>query len=311
MIRIAIICFLVSIVRSQDCVLNSDELNEVKQIFKDADKSMEEATKNQSANAAIVIGTRRSGKSTLINYLMGNELTAFRRDKFEDITIRKTNENTTGPEISTSVELGSKIPTKWSSRRPELQNVDLWDTPSILDSSDPVREFSNALYLYHLIRRVESLKLILDVNFNSIFSDDIYEIILLLNDLDQLFNGMFKDFFPSISLIISKAPYQHNEATVDHEYVSAKLNSILESNLVESQVLKDFIQHITDNKKSVGIFRLPKDIGNLAADIDDNIIPAINNAQGKDKASHQNMGISITERYLPCLQHFNDLMHKE
>lgn len=311
MIRIAIICFLVSNVRCQECVLDSDELSEIKQIFQNADKSMEEATKGQSGNAVIVIGTRRSGKSTLINYLMGNELSAYRRDKFEDITLKKTDEKAIGPEISTSVELGSKTPSKWKSTRTELQNVDLWDTPSILDSNDPVREFNNAFYLYHLIRRVESLRLVLDINFYSIFSDDIYEIILLLNDLNQLFNDKFKDFFSSISLIISKVPYKHNNVSVDHEYINAKLLSIIDTKLIKSAALRDFIWHITSNKKRLGLFRQPEALGKLPADIEDNIIPAINNAMGKDKSSHQNMGLSITERYLPCLQHFNDLLHNE
>ncbi|XP_043472646.1 uncharacterized protein LOC122505221 [Leptopilina heterotoma] len=313
MIRIAIICFLVSIVRSQFCKLTSDDLNGLTQLFNDVHKSVEEATRGQSGNAAIFLGDVGSEKEALINYLIGNELIAYRPNKYEALKLRKANNSTTGPEIYTGTVSKTKIPTKWKSTRTELQNLEIWDTPPLMDNRGPLQDLNNSIYLYHLIRSLESLKFVVVINCHDIISDDIGQILRLLRTLETLFNDKFRDFLPSISVIISRAPEKIEDILVDREFIKKKLDSniIQDSTLVMSNVSRDFLRQIMSNKKSVGIFRKPENVEKVTAVIDDNIIQAINNAESKDKSSNQNISLPISIELHPCLEDINYLLSKK
>ncbi|XP_043478193.1 uncharacterized protein LOC122508738 [Leptopilina heterotoma] len=178
MIRLAIIFFLLFIIESESFQFNLEELNKLRQLFNDSDRRMEEATRGQRKNAAIVIGNGRGGKSTLINYIMGNELEANRPHTFENIKITKANNNIKGPEIGAGSLSTTTIPTKWSSTRPELQNLDIWDTAGFADNRGVMQDFNNSFHLYHLTRKVENLKLILVISFNEIINDNVEQIII-------------------------------------------------------------------------------------------------------------------------------------
>ncbi|XP_043469960.1 uncharacterized protein LOC122503467 [Leptopilina heterotoma] len=310
MIRLAIICFLISTIRSNECNLNIDDVNQLKHLFDDSERLMEDATRGQSENAVIVLGNVRSGKSTLINYLMGNELQAYRESgRFPEIKIKKSNENVTGPEIGAGSLLVTTIPSKWNSRKTELQNFDIWDTAGFENSRDEMQDLNKAFHLYHLTKKVESLKFILVIDFNDIRGDNNQQILTLLSILEKYFNGMFKHIFPSISVIISKAPKEIiNAFPIDDEFLNYKLstNLLSSSELDIPEVLIDFIHHVINNNQRVAFFRKAKTLGRLTSYIDDNIIPAINNCKSISKESHQNISFPISKRLELCLQVTND-----
>ncbi|XP_043471790.1 uncharacterized protein LOC122504661 [Leptopilina heterotoma] len=307
MIRLAIICFLISMIRSEECVFNIDEVDELKQLFHDSERRIEAATRGQRGNAAIVIGSARSGKSTLINYLMGNALKAYRENG--EIKIRKANENSPGPEIGAGSVSVTTIPTRWNSERSALQNLDFWDTAGFEDNRGEKEDINNAFHMYHLTKKVDSLKLILVISYNDITSGNINQILTLLKTVEGYFNNTFEDIFPSISVIISKAPNQiNNDYPVDSEFLNYKLNTNLLSSpeLDISEVSKGFVRHIINNNQRVAFFRKVKKVGRVTSDIDDNIIPAITNCDSIRKPSHQDIGFTFSVNSKLCLQKTND-----
>ncbi|XP_043471815.1 uncharacterized protein LOC122504676 [Leptopilina heterotoma] len=307
MIRLAIICFLISMIRSEECIFNIDEVDELRQLFHDSERRMEAATRGQSGNAAIVIGSARSGKSTLINYLMGNALIAYKEKR--EIKIKKANNNVRGPEIGAGSVSVTTIPTRWNSERSALQNLDIWDTAGFADNRGVMQDFNNSFHLYHLTRKVNSLKFILVINFDDIDTDNIEWIKGLLNTLESYFTDRFRNFFPSISVIISEAPHVNDfQFLVNYEYINKKLNTSLLSNSQSSvsEVLKDFERHIIRHNQQVAFFRKVKKVGRVTSDIDDNIIPAINNCDSIKKPSHQDIGLTISQESKLCLLSANE-----
>ncbi|XP_043471813.1 uncharacterized protein LOC122504675 [Leptopilina heterotoma] len=307
MIRLAIICFLISMIRSEDCNFNINDVYELRQLFHDSERRMERATRGQSGNAAIVIGSARSGKSTLINYLMGNALIAYNEKR--EIKIKKANNNVRGPEIGAGSVSVTTIPTKWNSERSALQNLDFWDTAGFEDNRGEKEDINNAFHMYHLTKKVDSLKLILVISYNDITSGNINQILTLLKTVGGYFNNTFEDIFPSISVIISKAPNQINNGyPVDSEFLNYKLNTNLlsSSELDISEVSKDFVRHIINNNQRVAFFRKVKKVGRVTSDIDDNITQAINNCDSIRKPSHQDIGFTFSVKSKLCLQRTND-----
>ncbi|XP_043480342.1 uncharacterized protein LOC122510021 [Leptopilina heterotoma] len=312
MIRIAIICLLISMTRSRKCEFSIEEVNELKQAFVDAGKQMEIESRGGRKNAAIVIGTAMSGKSTLINYLIGNQMEGYRgSSRYDRIIIRKFDVNSTGPEISSGLLPVTNIPSKWNSKRTELQNLTIWNTPGFQDIRGPLQDLKNSFYLYRLTRRMKSVKFILVVNFYDIESDINENFISLLNNLEKFFNGKFKNFFSSISVIFSKAPYNFREFPIRYEYINNKLNNLLSQSRTEfnlSNDSKDFIQHVVNHNKQVAFFRNAEVIGKVNSSIDENIIQAIRNTRSINKKSLQDVSFSFSAGAEVCLRDTEDLL---
>ncbi|XP_043471812.1 uncharacterized protein LOC122504673 [Leptopilina heterotoma] len=307
MIRLAIICFLISMIRSEECIFNINDVYELRQLFHDSERRIEAATRGQRGNAAIVIGSARSGKSTLINYLMGNALIAYNEKR--EIKIKKANNNVRGPEIGAGSVSVTTIPTKWNSERSALQNLDFWDTAGFEDNRGEKEDINNAFHMYHLTKKVDSLKLILVISYGEITSGNINQILTFLKTVEGYFNNTFKDIFPSISVIISKAPNKiNNDYPVDSEFLNYNLNTNLLSSpeLDISEVSKEFVRHIINNNQRVAFFRKVKKVGRVTSDIDDNIIPAITNCDSIRKPSHQDIGFTFSVKSKLCLQRTND-----
>ncbi|XP_043475241.1 uncharacterized protein LOC122506895 [Leptopilina heterotoma] len=307
MIRLAIIFLLISIIEIKSCSFSINEVTELKRLFNESERDMELATRNQNENAAILLGNARCGKSTLINYLMGNELKAYKKN--DEIKIRKANENSPGPEIGAGSVSVTTIPTKWNSTRTELENLDIWDTAGFVDNRNEMQDINNAFHLYHLTKKVDSLKLILVISYGEITSGNVNQILSLLKTLEGYFNNRLKDIFPSISVIISKAPDQiNNNYPVDSEFLNYKLNTNLlsSSQLDISEVSKDFVRHLINNNQRVAFFRKVKKLGKVTSAIDDNIISAIKNCDSIRKPFHQDIGFTFSVNSKNCLQKTND-----
>ncbi|XP_043478192.1 uncharacterized protein LOC122508737 [Leptopilina heterotoma] len=310
MIRHVIIFFLISMIESEDCDFGINQLNEIRQIFNDSERRMEAATRGQSGRSAFVIGNGRNGKSTLINYLMGNLLKAYRSGKYEPLKLELANSNTKGPEIGAGSLSVTTIPKKWNSTRPQLQNLDIWDTAGFTDNRGIMQDLNNSFHLYHLTRKVETLKFIIVISFSDIINDNVEQMRKLLSTLEEYFTDSFRTFFPSISVIISKAPKSDDfDNLVDHEYITDKLfNRLLSNpNMSISEVSKDFVRHIIIHKNQIlAFFKKAQQTGIVTSEIDVNIIPAINNCKRIIKSCLQNVGLTISQESEFCLRKAND-----
>ncbi|XP_043468776.1 uncharacterized protein LOC122502679 [Leptopilina heterotoma] len=240
-------------------------------------------------DSAIFFGNTKSGRSTLINYIMGNELIGVRQSIYNPIEIIARNESI-GPKIGRGSLTETSIPSSWTSKL--LPNLTLWDTPPFDDNRGAVRDITNSFYLYNLVRKVKSLKIILVVDINDITQDNTQQFMSLITSVETLFGNGFKNYFNSTTVIFTKVPTTtYDDQPIDNEYINYHLQNhlLLDTGLKWSEVLKRFIEFIIHNKDRVALFKKLNHPDNVTKDIDDNIFPAIRNSESINSSSLQNV----------------------
>ncbi|XP_043470073.1 uncharacterized protein LOC122503560 [Leptopilina heterotoma] len=298
MIRIAIISLLVSLIYGQICTLTKEEIRQLEKSFIEAKHYMQKIAANE--DAAICIGTARAGKSTLINYLKGNELRGVKYSRFGEFKIIKANERSEGPEIGAGPTSKTTIPTKWKSDK--LPGLSIFDCPGFQDNRGPVQDITNSFYIYHLVRKVKSLKFILVINFGDIERANIKPFLRLLLDFEKLFENKFQEIFSSISVIVSKTPNVLYETTVDIEMIQYMLRQrVSKPEETPFNNIKNFLDYIMKNRNRIGLFRQARADKIVTSDIDFHIISAINNSGKVEKSVLQNVAPSISDSSLMCL----------
>lgn len=118
---------------------------------------------SQGQDIVIFLGNTKAGKSTLINYLIGNKLTAVREN--HKTIIQKTDANAAGPIIGSGSVSETSIPEEWHS---DLIKGEIWDCPgfgdnrSLKDEDNEAiaKDIINAFYIKKLLDRARSVKFI-------------------------------------------------------------------------------------------------------------------------------------------------------
>ncbi|XP_043481385.1 uncharacterized protein LOC122510636 [Leptopilina heterotoma] len=292
MIRIAIICLIIFFVKSNYCSLSHEDLENLINVFSDSETFIKNRVLNE--DAAIFVGKLKSGKSTLINYLIGNTLKSIKMNRFDQIRIVKADNQTDGPTIGSLVSAETTIPSKWTSK--VFPDLSLWDCPGFDDNRGAVQDITNAFYVYHLMKNVKSLKIILVIETDSLISDNIDDFLSTLRSFQQMFIKQFDVCFQSISIIFSKAEYKFYGSTINHEFIKGLLNEkvLLAFHNIISPFTEGFIQYIIDNKDNVAFFKKARrkeilfNINN-SSDIDDNIVSAIRNSRSLNRSSLLNV----------------------
>lgn len=301
MIRIFVIILPALIVpgKTEDCRLNSSEIVKLKNALNESMEYMKSQAINE--DVALCMGTGRVGKSTLINYLIGNKLEAQRTP--QGYILKRVDNNTDGPIIGIGTESTTKIPRKWIS--PNLSNLVIWDTPGFHDNRGVVQDITNAFYLHQLLLHAKSVKFIIVINYRDIVQDGVKMLTLLLENLEHFFGNNFQNFYSNIAVIISKAPYNDNDAEVNHEFINHHLrkNIVNTQKMVISPVARDFIRYIIRNKDHVAFFRRARHLGPVSSDIDYNIFPAINSIRSVKITSVKTFHPSISYVSELCLQY--------
>ncbi|XP_043466810.1 uncharacterized protein LOC122501425 isoform X4 [Leptopilina heterotoma] len=145
MIRIVFICILIALVSSKDCELSDRTVENLQQELELSRIKLKNQTSDKE-DAAICIGTARSGKSTLINYLIRNKLKGVR--KYLEFVLEKNDSNSIGPEIGSESESVTTEPSKWISTH--FSNLAIWDTPGFGDTRGVKQDIINSYYIYNL-----------------------------------------------------------------------------------------------------------------------------------------------------------------
>lgn len=285
---------LIPLVSSHDiCPLDTRELVDLKETLEKSAENMKGLTDHKE-DAVICLGAARAGKSTLVNYLIGNELKGVCRGLL--CSISKANPTSKGPEIGDSSVSLTKEPSKWSSSR--LQNLVIWDTPGFGDNRGVQQDTINSFYIYNLVKSVRSAKFILVIDFNDFSSDNSDSFLTTLNNLENFFGTKFPDFFQSISLIITKAPKKINSnlARIDHPYIKFRLeNTFLSSEIAMSENVKSYLQYLANNIEQTGVFRKMTEAGEIKGGIDYQIFPAIRHSISQANYT-QDIHPSISEK---------------
>ncbi|XP_051170673.1 uncharacterized protein LOC127287660 [Leptopilina boulardi] len=270
--------------------LNPNEIQELKNAINEASEIMEIEAKNE--NVIICIGSPRSGKSTLINYLIGNKLIGVRDFKNNAISIVKA-DNSPGPEIGSGSTSKTTLPSRWSSIN--FPGLSLWDAPGFDDNRGPIQDITNAIYIYQLLQKVQSLKILLVIDINDILHDNIKPFLTVLNAVDNLFKDELNYYFRSISVIFSKV-YTFHDVPIDMEFINDLLREKILSttNMSISENLREFVRFLVLNNQHIGFFKKAK-LGPITNEIDINIFQAIQNSKSTEKTILTKISPSISD----------------
>ena len=161
-----------------------------------------------------------------------------------------------------------------------LPGLILWDAPGFEDNRGPIQDIVNAYYIYELFQRIGSIKVVLVVNFTDIINDNINPFLSLLSAVENIFQSMMTDFFPSIVITFSKVPKKWCDTPVDMSFICQMLeHKILHNTTVEiSPVCWNFVHHLIENYYQIGLFKMAN-VGIIDNDIDWGVTSAILTAQ--------------------------------
>ncbi|XP_043470967.1 uncharacterized protein LOC122504118 [Leptopilina heterotoma] len=296
MLKIIIICLVISEIKSNNIEeLRREDIEKLREAFYESSDYIGREIKDGNGNAVVVLGRGRSGKSTLVNYLMGNHLIAYKDD--ESFLIKKYNESDVGPKIGAGSLSVTKNISKYNSK--VFPGLSIWDAAGFQDNRGAVTEIENSFYLHHLVKKAEFLKIILVVYHNDIKDDNIDSFRLLLRMLESLFHSRFNEFYPSISFVLSRIPPMINNFSVGYDYINYKLNTTILSNIGTldiSTASEQFIKYLVEHNDHTAIFKTMLTAGNVTADIDLNVISSINNTYRIKKICRENVGFTISDK---------------
>ncbi|XP_043466811.1 uncharacterized protein LOC122501426 [Leptopilina heterotoma] len=295
MIAMLIICMVVPMMNCQNCTIKEDDILEIS-------KMLDETVIMRDFNEAICIGSARSGKSALINYLIGNKLMV-KKQRYNTILV-KADENSLGPEIGSTSVSKTLHPTKWTSRK--LSNLTIWDTPGFEDNRGEIQDIINAFCIYSLVKNIKSVKFIAVISFDVINDDYTKPFTTFLNNLEELFGEMFENVFDSITIIFSKVPFRLFDQQVDNEFINNRLRRYSSSTEIQiDTVSRKFLKYIVNNRNHVGIFRKVND-NNDILHIDDNIFQSIENSYFTSTNSLNDLHPVISKTSKICLHKIRD-----
>ncbi|XP_051170676.1 putative leucine-rich repeat-containing protein DDB_G0290503 [Leptopilina boulardi] len=297
-ISIEIIFGLIFIVNGNNDEFSQQDLKYLENALHESSKYMTSVVKEE--DIVICIGATRAGKSTLINYLIENKLKAEKVTNYQPITITKVDSQSLGPEIGIGSTSKTTIPTRWISKK--LPELAIWDAPGFDDNRGAVQDITNAFYIYQLLQKVKSLKIVLIVDINDILHDNIKPFVSVLKSVEILMGDKMRNYFTSMSIIFTKVPNIQDDIPLDMQFINEKLTYQFLSNseMQLSQISKEFIQFLINNNNHIALFKRPQ-IGLVTSAIDVNIFTVIKNSNRIEKNSLMTINPSISDHSKICL----------
>lgn len=300
MIRIAIILILSSLTNGYNHDKNLD-LKELHASLLGVSLFMRERVMKD--DTAIFFGNTKAGKSTLINYIINNELIGKRYSVYYPIEVIAKNESL-GPKIGRGSLSETSMPSNWTSKL--LPNLTLWDIPAFDDNRGPVRDITNSFYHYKLLKKVKSIKIVIVVDINDITQDNTQQFVSLIKSVENVFGNEFNKSFNSTTMIFTKVPKTtFDDQPIDKGYINYHLenNLLLDTGLKHFEDLKRFIRFLIDNGDRVALFKQVDTVGTVLDDIGDNIVSAIRDSECINSSSLQNIRPRISASSMLKLFH--------
>lgn len=297
------------VVKCRQVPFNENDLQQLQKALHESAIYMRNEVKHE--DVSICIGATRAGKSTLINYLIGNKLKSVRHSRISPISIEKVDNQSLGPEIGRGATSKTTIPTKWVSNI--YSNIIIWDAPGFDDNRGAVQDITNAFYLYQLVQNVKSLKIILAIDVNDLLHDNIKPFISVLKAVESLLGEKMIDFYSSISVIFTKVPNTLEGIPVNMDFINEKLEEqFLTSITMElSYISKEFVHYLIKHNQQIGFFKRPETEDNITSAVDVNIFQAINNSLSIPKNNLQQLRPSISESSSLCLYSIRDKLYSK
>ena len=237
-----------------DTKLEIEVLKQIENAILDADALLKAKVKHEDVIA--LLGTTKSGKSTLINFLVGNVLEAVKQ-KFGRTFLVKMDNETIGPEIGIESSSLTTLPTKWIVENKSCINgLTLWDAPGFGDSRGEIQDITNSFYIKTLLRGVKSAKVVLVTDFSDLLNDNVSSFVCLLESVTHIFNNDISLTFQSLVLIFNKTPFDCDGEIVDKSFLCELLTEkIIKSKSVIDKNCRSIVQSFVECPERIGIFR--------------------------------------------------------
>ena len=225
----------------EDAILDADALLKAKVKYEDI---------------IVLLGTTKSGKSTLINFLIGIVLIAVKQ-RFGKTFLVKMDGETVGPEIGIESSSLTTLPTKWDVKNKScIDGVTLWDAPGFGDSRGEIQDITNSFYIKNLLRGVKTAKIVLVTDFLDLYNDNVSSFVSLLESVTRIFNNDISSTFQSLVLIFNKTPFLCAEESVDVNFLRELLTvKIVKSKSVIDEKCRSIVQSFVECPERIGIFR--------------------------------------------------------
>lgn len=242
----------------------------------------------------VFLGNTKAGKSTVINYIIGNPLQAVWSEELEKYVLKKEKEDSRGPKIGLNSGSETTRPTGWNS---ELIGV-IFDTPGFGDNRGEDQDIINALSIKNLLQVVRSAKFVLISDFADLYGESTNKFISLI----QTTQRMIPDTLVSgISIIFTK---------VNEKFTVEKVSKLM-SNKIKGNAL---VEHFIKNKESIGITKryTEADVGKPILFKDDDIGNVIKRALPIDRKDLSKIKPGISDKsQLFLLRNYEDLCKSE
>jgi len=255
---------------------------------------------------AVVLGTTRAGKSTLVNYIIANPLRAVEDSEGSGMIFIEKGDRSLGPEIGMSTESKTTLPSKWNKGR--IDQV-VWDAPGFGDNRGVVQDITNAFYIKELLTHVKSAKFVLVADITQIYNSNVGLFISLLKDICHILPGSGSECVSNVSLVLTKVSCVPGRPTIPVDLpkvvglLQDKVLKLLPVKSKEAALVKHFITH----SEAIGLFKNPIDIGDIVEEqIDEGIVEAINSTGSVKQKKLANVKPSISpdsENFLHRAKH--------
>ncbi len=199
------------------------------------------------------VGNSKAAKTTTVNLLIGNELTAV-PDEFKDdfiITLGKKVDAKKAPQIGQKKGAAeTHVPSTWMADKTLTSLIPqvIVDVPGFDDSRGPAQDIANAFYISEILKSAKSVKLVLICDSVDITSDNQNGFKNLINKVDEIFSGS-PEIMNSSSIIFTKC----KKAGTEH--ITARLASMLKNGVIKQG--EQMVKHFKDTPNSIGIFMRP------------------------------------------------------
>jgi hypothetical protein len=274
----------------QSQVPNFEALRKLESAVLEASAIMDQRVENE--DVIICLGSTRGGKSTLVNYIIGNKLKV-NKEHSKYVLIKEQESSDNGPIIGLTSTSETLLPSRWLSHNGKV----VWDAPGFDDTRGEIQDITNAFYIKVLLKGVKSAKLVLVTDYNEISVDNVTSFIKLLDSVKRIFKEQTTLCVQGISLIFTKVPKQDvDENIVDKPYLCDLLQQkILYSKSKIDDVCRNVIKFLVNHPEHIGIFRKAKADLEINA-LNDGIETAINAAIPLSKQFLGTVSPSVSEK---------------
>ncbi len=230
----------------------------------------EMGTVSPGENAFLVLGNTKSGKSTLVNYLIGNTLIPLRHK--HKLLIQHEGD---GPEIGLSFSSCTELPTRWNS--PVLGGT-IWDFPGWRDTRGSMREVIAISGIKEILHKFGSVRFILVSDSSDLHYDRADNFLSLLHFADNLSLPDIAGWLNGLSVIFTK-PKNLGYFEITTSTVIELLHEMILSESVLIGHNKTIIEFFLQHPERIGLFGCKEDdSGSVLEIIDENVQGAISHS---------------------------------